>query len=176
MRKMLQRKTIYGATIVAILLLVGGFAVANFINTITVNTTGQNTGTTSGAASTVWGSGAVTVSLKVATSSAACDVSPTAATATPVYLIGGAACAASGSTEWYEEFVFPPVTYPAAGLDTFYFYVVGGYSGSASQTFTITGSGTDVTNMVLTVYLDMGPATGNPSQIGGGISFTVTGS
>lgn len=177
MRKTLQRKTIYGATVLAILLLVGGFAVASFINTITVTSTGQNNGTISGTSNTVWGTGTVSVSLVVATSTASCDVSPTAATSTVVYLIGGAACATSGSSEWWEEFVFPTVTYPASpASDTFYFYVVGGASGSASQTFTVSGAGSAVSGMVLAVYLDMGPSSGNPSQITGGISFTVTGS
>jgi hypothetical protein len=176
MRKSIPRKTIYAATIVAIFAMVGGFAVASFVNSITVTSTGQNLGTVVGG-NTVWGGGSVSVSLQQATSTAACDLSPVAVAATSVYLIGGAACAASGSTEWYEVFTFPTVaSYPATGSDTFYFYVVGGAAGSAQQSFTISGGGTAVTNMVLTVYLDMGPSTANPTPITGGISFTVNGS
>ena len=177
-KRLFQRKTIYGATVVAMLLLITGFAVASYVNVITVSSSsGQNTGNSASTTNTVWGSGTVDVALVQATAGTCPTTSISATSTTKVYLAAGSACGTSGANEWYEEFAFPSVNYVAGASDTFVFYVVGGYSGAASQTFTITNSGTSaISAMVLDVYLDMGPATANPSQVTGSISFTVTGS
>jgi hypothetical protein len=175
MRLKLRRKSVYVATIVAILAMAGGFALAAFPGTFTVfggASSNQNSGVFGGGP-TIWSGGAA-VSLIQATAATACDTVAYTTTAATVFLDGSALCTGQAGTQWYEDFHFT-ATEAGTDSDNFAFYVTGGANG-AEQAFTVTASGTYTGAVTLDVYVEMGPASTSPVAITGTISATVSGS
>jgi hypothetical protein len=178
MKLKLRRRSVYIATIVAILAMAGGFALATFPNGITLGgaSSGQNSGTFS-AGNTIWEAAGASVALVQADSPAtSCALSVTGTVAS-VYLNGAATCATGGTSEWYEEFQLA-ATEAVGDSDTFNWYVVGGVPAAADQSFTL-GAQYGVsgpTAVTLVVYIDMGPASTTPVATVSSISVTIAGS
>ena len=176
MRLQLKRRSVYIATIVAILAMAGGFALATFPGVFSGfggATSNQNSGTYSGG-NTIWSAGA-TVALVQGAAPPACDTVAYAGTAAAVYLDGSQTCAngvTQASTQWYEEFNFT-ATEVSGYVDHFAWYVVGGPT-TVGQLFNIAGSSGYSGTVTLNVYFDMGPASANPLTLTS-ISATVTG-
>lgn len=169
----LSRRGVYGATIVAILAMVGGFALATFPAAFTGfggATSNQNSGTFTGG-NTIW-SGGASVALVQAAAPSACDSVAYVSTVATVYLDGSSTCASAAGTQWYEEFTFTAVE-ANGDVDTFVWYVVGGPT-TAGQQFVVDGSATYTGSATLNVYFDMGPNTANPGGLTS-ISATVSG-
>lgn len=174
----LSRKSVYVATIVAILAMVGGFALATFPAAFTGfggATSNQNSGTFTGG-NTIWSSGASVALVQGAAVplSSDCDVVAYAGTVATVYLDGSSTCAsaAGGGQQWYEEFTFNAVEVNGY-VDTFVWYVVGGPT-TAGQQFVVDGSATYIGGVTLDVYFEMGPNSANPVGLTS-ISATVSG-
>ncbi|MCI4353675.1 MAG: hypothetical protein L3K14_09915 [Thermoplasmata archaeon] len=170
----MRRRSVYIGTIVAVLAMAGGFALAAFPGTFTLfggTSSGQNTGTFTGG-STIWSAGASVALVQAASPVASCALSYTG-TAANVYLAGSLACATGGATHWYEEFQLT-ATEVATNSDTFHWYVVGG-ANAADQSFTVAQSVTYTGAVTLNVFFDMGAATASPGTVTS-ISATVTGS
>ena len=182
MRLQLKRRSVYIATIVAILAMAGGFALATFPGVFSGfggATSNQNSGTYSGG-NTIWSAGATVALVQDpapagASASVACDTVAYAGTSATVYLDGSQTCSAGwgqGTTQWYEEFNFT-ANEVSGYVDHFAWYVVGGPT-TTGQLFTISGSGGYTNGVTLNVYFDMGAATANPLVLTS-ISATVTG-
>jgi hypothetical protein len=181
MRFKMRRKSVYVATIVAILAMVGGFAVATLFNGFGTSTvTNTNAGTVgSSVGDTIYHNG---FSVTLASSSAAggaCQSGSIAGSAPVggvetdhIFVAGAAANCPSGTSEWYEEFSFSSVSVATAAVDTFTYATSGGTSTTTS--FTLTLSGTE-TSESLTVFVDDGPTSTTPVAITS-LTVVVTGS
>ena len=170
----LSRRSVYLATIVAILALTGGFALAGFPNVFTAfggTSSNQNQGSFT-AGNTIWSGGAQVSLIQMAAPTTCYTVSYTGVTAA-VYLDGAATCATGGATQWYEDFHFT-ATEATLDSDNFNWFVVGGSNG-ADQAFTVSDSGSYNGAVTLDVYIEMGAATANPGTVTS-ISATVAGS
>ncbi len=168
----LRRRSVYLATIVAILAMTAGFAIAAFPNAFTLfggTTSHQNEGTFISGDS-IFSAGASVTLTQTAAPSTCYTVSYTGAAAT-VFLDGTVTCATS-LTQWYEDFHFL-ATEVSGDSDNFHWYVVGGVNG-ADQTFTVAGAGGYTGSVTLDVYIEMGVATANPGTLTS-ISATVAG-
>jgi hypothetical protein len=171
MGKGMQRRTVYAATVLAMLALTAGFVMAaslgGIVGPASVN---QNAGTITTTSNTMFAT-SVNVNLVQATlsSSSGCDVSVAWATSgTPgtlsVYATGTNTCTsggASSSTDWFEEVSWTAVTVPTTSgssiTDTFYVTTSGGASPN-TVTFTVTTPANTATGTgALNLYLDMGP-------------------
>jgi hypothetical protein len=164
----LRQRSVYLGTIVAVLALIGGFAMATALSGITgPASVSQNAGTIVTTTNTMF-AGSVSVNLVQAAlaSSSLCDVSvawPSSPPSTPlaVYVTGTNACiSGAGATDWFEEVSWAAVTVPAPSstvTDTFYITTAGGASPN-TVTFTVTTpSGAAGGTGALNVYLDVGP-------------------
>jgi hypothetical protein len=175
MKLKLRRRSVYVATIVAILAMAGGFALATFPGAFSVfggTSSNQNSGTFNGG-NTIWSSGAA-VSLVQAAAPTACDTVAYTGAAATAFLDGSATCASAvgGGTQWYEDFHFTAAEVNGYA-DNFAWYVVGGPT-TAGQLFTVSGSATYAGAVTLDVYVEMGPASANPLTLTS-ISATVSG-
>jgi hypothetical protein len=172
----LRRRGVYIATIVAMLAMTAGFALAAFPGTFTQfggGTSNQNSGVFSGGP-TIWAGGAsVSLMQAAAPASSSCDSVTYATTAASVYLDGSALCSTATGTQWYEDFHFT-ATEASGDSDNFEWYVVGGANG-AEQPFTVSESSTYTGSVTLDVYVEMGAANVNPLTLTS-ISATVSGS
>ena len=115
MVKKIGRKAVYGLTIVALLVMTAGFAMATVFSPISTNTN-QNGFTVTNAGDTIYGvAGSTQTSSLVYVTPGACDSLATPASGADVasfYVDGQIACATSPN--WYEEVTlclvarFPP--------------------------------------------------------------------
>jgi hypothetical protein len=168
MGKGIRRKTVFAATILAMLVMSTGFVVASVLTGLTVTQTGQNAGSITGPTSTIFATNSpvtLTITLVQATAPS-CGASATwmsGSTLANVYISGTATCT-TNPNDWFEELNWTHVPSPGVGQsDTFYITTtfVGG-SGLNSATFTVS----DITVAdhsfagILNVYLDAGPSSG----------------
>jgi hypothetical protein len=172
MRLKLRRRSVYVATVVACLAMVGGFAVAALYNGFTTTTiTNTNVGTVgSSVGDTIYHAG-FSVSLIASTkgtagcqSGAVAGSAPSGGVETDTIYVSGAANTCPAASEWYEEFSFTSVSIATAAVDTFTFATNGGVSATTSFTLTLAGSETSESLIVL---VDDGPASTTPVSITG---------
>jgi hypothetical protein len=167
----LRRRAVYFGTIVALVAMVGGLAVAAISGIVfTTGTGNQNFGSiTSG--NTIYAAATVTLTLVSGDGlGSGCSTSTSySANAASIAVVGtGSACPATG--EWYDELTFSGVGSSGAVSDTFFVAVNGGNAGGA---FVVTSSGT-ISSATLSIFVDDGPTTGAPAITS--LSVTVTGS
>lgn len=172
MRKSLQRKTVYGVTIIAMLAVAGGFALASTgFNFAPTSTQGQN-GYSVTTGPTIWTFASATASVDP---NNACSASPQAITiVTPgtspaaavisVAVASGGACA---NTNLAEEFAFSGTVITASTSDIFtvFSYTATTEAGCATptasaNTMTVTTSGGSATATTVTadLWVDYGSA------------------
>jgi hypothetical protein len=166
-----SRRGVYVATIVAMVTLVAGFAVAALYNgfgTTTVN--GQNAGIVTAPTDTMYHAGFSVTLLASTAASGTCQSGPIAGSGPTsgvetdnIYIAGAANSCPSGTSEWYEAFSFGSIVHSGAATDTFTFATTTG-SGTVTSIFTLTLSGTE-TSEVLTVFVDDGPSASMPIAI-----------
>ncbi len=167
----LRRRSVYLATIVAILAMTAGFAIAAFPNAFTLfggTSSHQNEGTFT-AGNTIWSGGASVALIQMA-SPGSCYTLSSSANAATIFIDGSATCVTGGAHQWYEDFTLT-ATEAAGDSDNFHWYVAGG-ANSNDQTFTVAdGVGYDGA-VTLDVYVEMGAFTANPGTVTS-ISATV---
>ena len=174
MKLKLSRRGIYVGTIVAMLAMIGGFALASLAGGFTHSTvTGQNFGSVSGTANTIY-SGGFTVTLLASSAGTGCQSGAITGSTTIVagvetdnVFVEGAANSCSASGEWYEEFSFVPASTAACGgascVDTLSFATTtGGTTTSTAFTLTTTAA---ATTEDLNVFVDDGPTAGGALPI-----------
>ncbi len=169
MSKTITRRGVLAGTVVAILVIAGGYVAAATLEGITTTQVGQNGGTFSGPSNTIFATGSgttVTIQLVQATTSSS-DCNPTAVTWTStsstanVYASGTVACSPS-ALQWFEELTWGGVVVPAGASqsDTIFIEVYDG-SNYASYQFTISDTGNSAMfTGTLNVYLAAGLVTG----------------
>ncbi len=170
----LRRRSVYAGTIVALVAMVAGFALASIPGTFTTQTVGnQNSGVVTSSGSTQY-AGGFTVSLVTLSPASACATTGTVTggltTNVNVLLYSGSTCPATN--EWYEEVSFS-LTTVAAGTTKFYIDSVDTNGQGASGPITITdvvGTGAATLNF----YLDFGPTSAAMPTISS-ISIAATG-
>ena len=171
----LRRRSVYVATIVAILAMVGGFALASIPNGFTSSSTGnQNSGTVVSAGNTQY-SGGFTVTLVTLTpQSGGCGTSGTVTgggtTNVNVLLYTGSTC--PQTNEWYEEVSFSLASV-ATGVTHFYIDTVDSSGPGSSGLITITDTAATGA-ATLNFYLDYGSSGAAMTSISS-ISIAVTG-
>ena len=168
MSKTITRRGVLAGTVVAILVIAGGYVAAATLEGITTTQVGQNGGTFTGPTTTIFATNSgttVTIQLVQATSSDDCDpaaVTWTSGTPTAnVYVSGTVACTPS-ALQWFEELTWNGVAVPAgaAQSDTIFIEVYDGTSYAYPQ-FTISDTGNvDMFTGTLNVYLAAGLVTG----------------
>lgn len=156
-----SRRTVYLATVIAMVGLSAGFVLAASVGGLTASTSGQNYGSVSAPGNSQF-AGSVSVNLAQTTAPASsCDQAATWTPGSPyagvfVYGDGTAACQTS-TAGWWENVTF--VASSAAGSDTFFITTSGGaQANSISFTEAVTA-----TSGILSVYLYVGPASGAPT-------------
>lgn len=161
MGRKLQRRTVYAATIIALLALVGGFAMAASFSTTTLTAT--QGGTTTTLTNTAWAGSSV--SAVFTTNGAGCTGSPvsvTSATAVSAYVNVGSVSGACALGDFAEEIVFTATVPQGTSVltDTFTIYSDSSYStGQATLTVAVTESGTGTYVAELDLYSDYGSTT-----------------
>lgn len=163
MKLKLRRRGVYVGTIVAMVAMIGGFALAALAGTFTHQIiTGQNVGSVSSTSNTIYSAG-FTVTLSAATApTAGCQTGSVAgssgvAEADNIY-VEGAANSCPAASEWYEEFSFGTVSAASCTpscVDTFTFAttIPGPTTYSTSFTLTLNAAATSET---LVVFVDDG--------------------
>lgn len=158
----LRRKSVYIGTIVAMLAMVGGLAMATFVTDLT--TGGQNGYSVTSATGTSYASGTPTVNL-VWTTAAACTATGTVASAGPtqaVYVTGQVACQ-TATPDWFEEISFPGTALVANPVDSFAVTV----ATNAPITFSVSLTTTATHAITTSVFYEVGAsATADTSDIG----------
>lgn len=167
MRKTLQRRTIYAATIVTILAMVTGFAVASL--TSTVSSTNQNGFTVTAPGDTMYSAAPTTalvwVQASACTSSGGTVAPSSGATTANVYITGEVACQAS-SFDWFEEISFTSGTVPTSGPSDVFSITVNGNS-AISVTVTYAGLTAGTSIVTTNIYYEVGGSgTAVPVHIG----------
>lgn len=158
----MRRRSVYVGTIIAMLAMIGGLAMASYISTVT--TGGQNGYSVTSATGTSYASGTPTVNL-VWTTASACtssgSVSPGGPTAN-VYVSGQATCQTS-NPDWFEEISFPGAALVADPVDQFAVTV----GTNSPVTFTVTLTATHLEAITTNVFYEVGTsATSSTSNIG----------
>ena len=164
MKLKLRRRSIYVGTIVALVAMIGGFALAAgaFGGTFTSN--GYNSGSAV-SGDTIYSAGGVSVSYAPeATTGCSANPTTTAVAATNVYV--GGTCVTG---DWYAAFTFTATIVAGTGTDNFAVSEAGSNPAAGSIHVSVTYVGTET----LTVYLDLGTAT-PPASITT-VSAAVTG-
>ena len=122
MRLRTRRKIVYATTVLTLLALVGGYAAATLISTVT--SSGQNGFNVTAPTNTIYGGGSQTTDL-VDTTASVCTpnggtVAPASGVTTAnVYVTGEVACQTS-TADWFEELSFHSATVSSATVtDTF---------------------------------------------------------
>lgn len=167
----LRRRSVYIGTIVTLVAMVGGLALAVGISGITFapGTGNQNFGQIS-SGNTLYGAGPVVATLNLVSgdgsASGTCGGTAAYSASAATIVVAGAASACTATGEWYDLLTFTGVSVTATTSDTFWVAVNGGLSGTS---FTVT-SGTIFNPATLTIYIDDGPTSAAP-QI---TSLTVT--
>jgi hypothetical protein len=158
----LSRRSVYVGTIVVMLAMVGGLAMASFVSTI--STGGQNGYSVTSATGTSYASGTPTVNL-VWTTAGACTASGTVASAGPtqnVYVTGQVACQ-TATPDWFEEVAFPGTALEANPVDNFAVTV----GTNAPVTFSVSLTTTATHAITTDVFYEVGAsATADTSDIG----------
>lgn len=168
MNVVIRKRSVYLATALTVMAMVGGFALAAYAGTFTISGPGQNVGSFN-AQGTIF-SGGATVNL-VQASLPATSCGSTGGANPTVYEAGSVTCATGVGTEWYEQFSFASAPCNAANhcVDTFTVY--GGIASLQSFVITTPGSATTTT---VTVNLDFGTASANPTTYAGTFTFQVS--
>lgn len=169
MKLNLRRRSVYIGTIVALVAMIAGFALASVGGiTFAPGTGNQNSGTIS-PGNTIYATTVATLTLVPTDGLTAGCLSTIAYVGTtaniPVVGVTGSTCPATG--EQYDELTFTGVSVPASALDTFWISVNGA---AANPAFTVTGSGSAITGGTLNIFIDAGPTSAAP----GITSITVT--
>ncbi|MGC2288430.1 MAG: hypothetical protein WA688_01050 [Thermoplasmata archaeon] len=156
----LRRRSVYVATIAAILVMVAGFALAGFISIIT--TGGQNGFSATSATGTSYATGTPSVNLVWTTASGTCGTPTVTANDADVYITGEVACQTL-SPDWFEELSFPGTSLVANPVDNFAVTV----GTNAPVLFTVSLT-TTVTHAITTnVFYEVGTsATATTSNVG----------
>jgi hypothetical protein len=176
MKLRLSRRSVYVGTVVAMIAMVGGLAVAAISGVAFTSGTGnQNFGSIT-SASTIYGSSngaSATLNLVSgdSTSSGACATTSAYSGTVANIAVAGADASCPVNNEWYDLLTFTGVTVGSAVSDTFYIAVNGGTSGAG---FTITSSGSITGTATLNIYIDDGPTSAAP--LINSITVTVNGS
>jgi hypothetical protein len=174
MKLKLSRRSVYAGTVVALIAMVAGFALAAVPGGFTTHSVGnQNAGIVTTSGNTQY-SGGFTVNLVTFAAAAGCATTGTATggatTNVNVLLYTGSTC--PQTSEWYEEVSFP-LTTVTAGTTLFYINSVDTSGSGSSGTITITdvvGTGAATLNF----YLDFGPTSAAMPTISS-ISIAATG-
>ena len=189
MSKAITRRTVLAGTIVALLLVTGGFVAAATLGGITTTQTGQNDGSITVTSNTIFATTtSTTVNLQlVEATTTACSVSPYAATwnsgatSASVYMAGTAPCAPSTLTaQWFEELSWNGVVVPAGGTqsDSFFIQTTPAGSDFGYANFTISDNVHDDITFTgqLNVYLAAGSAVNGALPVAfNDISIAVSG-
>jgi hypothetical protein len=153
----MKRRTVYVATVAAVLAMVGGFAMASLISTISSG--GQNGYNVQAPGNTMYGGGSQSTNLVFTTApgctSSGGSVNPSSGTLTAdVYVSGPASCQTS-TADWFEEISFTSIAVPSATPSDVFTITVGANS---PVTVTVTYSGlTSGTSIVTTnVFYELG--------------------
>jgi len=165
----IRRRTVFAATILAMLVISTGFVVATVLTGITVTQTGQNAGSITGPTSTIFATTApvtLTITLVQATAPA-CGASATwsgsTSTSANVYISGTATCTTNPS-DWFEELTWTHVPSPGVGQSDMFYITTTFTGGSGLNSASFTVSDNTVADGpftgTLNVYLDAGPSTG----------------
>ena len=191
MGKALKRRTVFAATVVAMLVMATGFVVATVLTGIIVTQTGQNAGSISGPTTTIFAAPPDGLSITLVQSTAgscAANGSTTLWTAAGhvanVYASGTAGCSLN-TNDWFEELTWtgvhsPGFVAPTGSADTIFIDTTfTGGTGSYSTTFTIAdelSADPAFANGVLNVYLDAGQsANGGLPNAYLGVAIAVSG-
>lgn len=168
MSKKIARRAVIAGTVVALLLVTGGFVAAATLGGITASQTGQNAGTITLPPDSIFETTlTTTVNIQlVQTTTTACGASATwgdTANTANVYVDGTATCFNSGTTEqWFEELSWSGVPVPGGGIqsDTFYITTTPDGSTYTYAEFTVSDPTTTDTGFTgaLNVYLAAGTA------------------
>jgi hypothetical protein len=114
----LRRRSVYAGTIVAMMALIAGLAMASFVSTVT--TGGQNAYSVTSATGTSYATGVPSVNL-VWTTAAACTTTGTVSSIGPTvnaFIAGQVACQ-TATPDWFEELSFPGTAIVANPIDAF---------------------------------------------------------
>jgi len=155
----LRRRSVYVATIVAMLAMVGGLAMASFITTVT--TGGQNGYSVTSATGTSYASGTPTVNLVWTTATGTCGTPTVAANDANVYISGQAACQ-TATPDWFEELSFPGTSLVANPVDNFAVTV----GTNAPVLFTVSLITTSAHAITTDVFYEVGTAAATTSNVG----------
>jgi hypothetical protein len=158
----LRRRSVYAGTIVAMVALIAGLAMASFISTVT--TGGQNGYSVTSATGTSYATGTPSVNL-VWTTAPTCTTTGTVASAGPiqsVYIAGQAPCQ-TATADWFEELTFPGTALVANPVDAFAVTVGANAPVGFSVSLTTTATHAITTN----VYYEVGSsAASTTSNVG----------
>ncbi|MCI4330156.1 MAG: hypothetical protein L3K01_03150 [Thermoplasmata archaeon] len=114
----LRRRSVYAGTIVAMMALIAGLAMASFVSTVT--TGGQNAYSVTSAIGTSYATGVPSVNL-VWTTASACTTTGTVSSAGPTanaFIAGQVACQ-TATPDWFEELSFPGTALFVNPIDAF---------------------------------------------------------
>jgi hypothetical protein len=158
----MRRRSVYVGTIVAMLAMVGGLALASFVSTVT--TGGQNGYSVTSATGTSYATGTPTVNL-VWTTATACTASGTVSSAGPTasaFVAGPVACQ-TATPDWFEELTFPGTALVANPVDNFAVTV----GTNAPVVFSVSLTTTATHAITTNVFYEVGTsATASTSDVG----------
>ena len=166
----LSRKGVYIGTIVTMVAMIGGLAVAAVSGIVFTPGTGNQNFGSFNAGNTIYASATVTMTLVSGDGlSSGCLLAATYAASTADIPVAGIGSTCLATNTWYDELTFTVPSVPASASDTFWIAVNGGPAGAG---FTVTSAST-FTPGTLHIYVDNGPTTGAPGITS--LSITVTG-
>lgn len=174
MKLKLRRKSVYVGTIVALLAMVGGLAVAAVSGIVfTTGTGNQNFGSIA-TGNTIYAQSGVTATLALVSGdglASGCSTSASYTSNVANIAVAGidSTCLATGT--WYDELSFSPIAVGTSGASDIFFIAING--GTSGAPFTISASGA-VASGILNIYIDDGPTSAAPGITS--IDVTVTGS
>jgi hypothetical protein len=190
MSKAIKRRTVYAATILAMLVMSGGFVLASVLTGITVVQTGQNAGSITAPTNTIFAAPPATLTITLIQATApgcAANGSTTlwtsGAPTANVYVSGTAGCSLN-TNDWFEELTWTGVHSPgfvgaSGSSDTFFIDTTfTGSPGSYSATFIIADhlASDPAFTGTLNVFLDAGQsANGGLPNAYLGVSIAVSG-
>ena len=164
----MKRRTVYVATIVAVLAMVGGFAMATLITTVTSG--GQNGYNVQAPGTTMYNGGSQSTTLVFITAPSCTasggSVNPSSgATTADVYVTGEVGCQAT-TADWFEEISFTSTAVPSASPSDVFAITVGA-NAPISVTVAYTGLTMGTSIVTTNVYYELGTSgTAEASDIG----------
>jgi hypothetical protein len=189
MAKPISRRAVFAGTVVALLLMSGGYVIATTLSGISPTQTSQNAGSITAPTSTIFASDAVTsINLElVQQSTNLCGLGTTWSSSNSnasVYMVGTAPCynsstSAGDNPQWFEELTWSGVSVPGVGQTDQFFITTAvagpAYAYASFQILDNTAADGLFTGQ-LHVYLAAGPATaGGLPNAYTGISIAVSG-